>query len=151
MANGNNYSSDMRALIQALMAMRDRRLAPTSQRAQDLRQMSGLTPGGAFAGGTLARKKGGRNVAGGSSKLTNRRAKMMGDARRAKESEAKTKKTKKGLPVMKDGPRNFIQRLGETGAYDQGQLDAIASVAPQLLLLEELMDSNEAPLQTPMQ
>ena len=149
MAEGNNYSSNMQALIQALMAMRNQRSVPTSQRAQDLRQMSGLTPGGAFAGGTLARKKGGRNVNASGSSNVNRRTKMALDARR--EKEAKTKKTKKGLPVMKDGPRNFIQRLGETGAYDQGQLDAIASVAPQLLLLEELMGSNEAPLQIPMQ
>ena len=33
-----------------------------SRKAQEMREMSALTPGGAFAGGTIERKKGGRNV-----------------------------------------------------------------------------------------
>lgn len=151
MANGNDYSSDMQSLISLLMSMNAQREQPMSRRALDQRQMSGLTPGGAFAGGTLARKKGGRNISSGTSKRVNMRAKAAGDLRRSKESKVKTKKTKKGLPVMNEGPSNYMDRLGATGAYDQSQLDAIASMVPQLLLLEELMGSNEAPLQTPMQ
>ena len=41
-----------------------------------------------------------------------------------------------------EGPPNYIDRLAETGAYDQEQLDAIAMMAPQLLLLEEAMRNN---------